>query len=182
MVIAAASEAGGHAPLGLVIVGDGMDRARIERAAARSPHVHLAGAIRDRQALASVLASADGLVHGGDAETFGLVPAEALASGLPLVLPDRSGSAQLADPAFTESYRSGDTASAAAAIARLLARDPGTLKAAARQAAAKVRSDAEHFAQLFEHFTELAGRRTQHAIRLSPAGAADWAPAPEPAG
>ena len=157
MVIEATSRASADIPIGLVVVGDGIDRARVLRAAAGKPNVHLIPPIRDRGLLAAHLASADVLVHGCDSETFGLLPAEAMASGLPLVGPDRCGFADLAQPSSSETYRSGDTDAAAAAIRRLFARDPAALKAAALEAAFKVRHDTDHFAELFEHYQSVAG-------------------------
>lgn len=141
-----------------MVVGDGIDRARVRRAAAGQPNVHLIPPIRDRPLLAAHLASADVLVHGCDSETFGLLPAEAMASGLPLVGPDRGGFADLAQPESAEIYRSGDTNAAAAALLRLLARDPAQLRTAALQAAAGVRPDVDHFAELFEHYRTIADR------------------------
>lgn len=156
MVIEAAMRARSDAPLGLVLIGDGMDRARVARAAAGSPHVQILPPIRDRALLAAHLASADALVHGCESETFGLIPAEAMACGVPVVGPDRGGFAHLARPATSEVYRAGDVAAATAALRRLLARDPAILKAAAIDAAAMVRRDIDHFADLFDHYRSVA--------------------------
>lgn len=157
MVIEAAmrARAEGH-PLGLVLIGDGIDRRRVARAAASHPHVQILSPIHDRALLAAHLASADALVHGCESETFGLIPAEAMASGVPVVGPDRGGFAHLAEPATSEIYRAGDTASAAAALRRLLARDPAALRAAAVDAAGRVRRDSDHFAELFDHYQAIA--------------------------
>lgn len=173
MVISAVTKAGAGRQLGLVLVGDGLDRARVRRAAAGNPRVRLIAPIRDRLRLATLLASADGLVHGCESETFGLVPAEAMASGAPLVAPDRGGCAHLADPATSETYRSGDADAAAAAIRRLLARDPAELMAAALRVAAGVRSDTDHYASLFDHYANLAAAAplALGAQRGRPAGA-----------
>lgn len=156
MVIEATTKACAEAQIGLVVVGDGIDRARVLRAAAGNPNIHVIPPIRDRTLLAAHLASADVLVHGCDSETFGLLPAEAMASGLPLVGPDRGGFADLAKPSTSETYRSGDTKAATAAILRLLARDSGMLRAAAVAAAAGVRHDTDHFAELFDHYRSVA--------------------------
>jgi alpha-1,6-mannosyltransferase len=156
-VIEATAKASAHVPIGLVVVGDGIDRVRVMRAVAGKRHVHLIPPIRDRALLAAHLASADVLVHGCDSETFGLLPAEAMASGLPLVGPDRGGFADLAQPSTSEIYRSGDINAAADAIRRLFARDPGVLKTAALEAAFKVRHDIDHFAELFDHYQSVAG-------------------------
>lgn len=156
MVIEAAKRARVDGPLGLVLIGDGIDRKRVARAAAGDPYVKILPPIRDRALLAAHLASADLLVHGCESETFGLIPAEAMASGVPVVGPDRGGFAHLAEPATCETYRAGDTASAAAAIRRMVARDPVALKAAANDAAARVRRDSDHFAELFSHYQSIA--------------------------
>jgi alpha-1,6-mannosyltransferase len=156
MVIEAVTAARDRIPLGLVIVGDGMDRGRIERAAAGKAHVHLHGPIRERLPLATLMASGDALTHGCESETFGLVTAEALASGLPLVAPDWGGSAELADPCVSEVYRSADAGSMAAAIRRLFARDPATLRAASLRVAGEVRTDSQHYADLFAHYARVA--------------------------
>jgi alpha-1,6-mannosyltransferase len=156
MVIEAAMRARDETPLGLVLIGDGIDRKRVARAAAGHRHVQILPPIRDRALLAAHLASADALVHGCESETFGLIPAEAMASGVPVVGPDRGGFAHLAQPATSEIYRAGDTAAATAAIRRLLARDPAVLRAAAIDAAATVRRDIDHFADLFDHYGSIA--------------------------
>lgn len=156
MMIEAVARTSASAPVGLVLIGDGIDRKRVQRAAAGNPHVRILPPIRERAPLAAHLASADVLVHGCESETFGLIPAEAMASGLPVVGPDRGGFAHLAQPEIAEVYRAGDVGAAAAALERLLARDPVALKAAATEAAVKVRRDIDHFADLFEHYRSVA--------------------------
>lgn len=158
MVIEAARRAGADGSVALVLVGDGIDRKRVRRAAAAHPHVRILPPIRNRALLAAHLASADALVHGCESETFGLIPAEAMASGVPVVGPDRGGFAHLAQPEISEVYRAGDVREAAAALRRLLARDPLALRAAAIEAALRVRSDIDHFAELFAHYRAIAGR------------------------
>lgn len=158
MVIEAARLASATFPIGLVLVGDGVDRARVERAAAGNPHVQILAPIRDRALLAAHLASADALVHGCESETFGLIPAEAMASGLPVVGPDRGGFAHLARAETSETYRSGDTLAAAAAIGRLFARDQAALRAAGVAGASSIRRDIDHFADLFDHYRVISGR------------------------
>ena len=152
MIISATAAASRDIPMGLVIVGDGMDRARIARAAQGHPNIQLMTPTRDRQVIATLFASADALIHGSESETFGLVAAEALASGLPVILPDRGACSELAPPDVSEIYRSADVKAATAAIHRLFTRDPATLRAASLQAAPQVRSDAEHYNELFAHY------------------------------
>jgi len=158
MVIEAVAAARRDLPLGLVIVGDGMDRVRVGRAAAGKPFVHLHGAIRERAPLAALMASGDALVHGCESETFGLVTGEALASGLPLVAPDWGGSAAQADPAVSEVYRAADASAMAAAIRRLFARDPAVLRAASLRIAGEVRTDSQHYDGLFAHYAQVAAK------------------------
>lgn len=140
---------------GLVIFGDGPLRPWVTRTARRVPQVHLAGRLADRHALARALASADLMLHGGAAETFGLAMGEALRVGLPLVVPARGGAADLADPAWAETYPPGDAAGAAAAVRRLTARPQAPLRAAAVAAGARLPTPADHFAALFAHYRTL---------------------------
>jgi alpha-1,6-mannosyltransferase len=102
--------------LGLAVVGDGLARAAVERAAARAGGVVLLGALDDRERLARVLASADLFVHGSGAETYGLAVAEAIASGAPVVVPDSGGAADLARGGRSLTYRTGDVADCARAV------------------------------------------------------------------
>ncbi len=164
MVIEAVAAARDSVPLGLVLVGDGVDRARIERAAAGKPYIHLAGPIRERQPLAVLMASGDALAHGCESETFGLVTGEALASGLPLIAPDWGGSAQLADPSVSETYRAADADSFAAAIRRMFARDPLALRAASLRVAGTVRTDSQHYTDLFAHYEAVVRAHTQRTL------------------
>lgn len=145
--------------VGLVVFGDGPLRSWIERAARSVPQVHLAGYVKDRPYIAQVLASADAFVHGSAAETFGFVVAEALSSGTPVVVPDRGGAVDFADPECSEVYRPGDAHACADAVSRLLSRNRHTLRAAAlRHALAQVGSQGEHFDQLFALYESLTLR------------------------
>ncbi len=150
LVIAGVQAAAIEKPIGLVIVGGGVDEAAAVRAAAGSPHVRLLPATRDRAALARLLASADALVHGCESETFGMVVAEALASGTPLIVPDEGGCADFAQGPHAACYRAGDRESLSAAVLSLLARDPAELRRAAAAAARAVRSDREHALDLVD--------------------------------
>ena len=155
MVIDAVAAVGADMPVGLLLIGDGIDRKSVQRAAGGNPHVRLLAPIYDRPLLAKIMASTDGLIHGCEAETFGLVAAEALASGLPLIVPDRGGCSDLATPAIAETYAANDSRAAAAAIRRLFGRDPDALRAAVVDAAAEVRSDRQHFDGLFGLYAAL---------------------------
>ncbi len=77
----------------LLIAGDGLERAALEQAAeARFPgYAHFLGHVGGREELARLYANADVFVHTNPAEPFGIAPLEAMASGTPLVAPDRGG-------------------------------------------------------------------------------------------
>jgi glycosyltransferase involved in cell wall biosynthesis len=67
-------------PGSVVIVGDGPERAALER---RYPHAHFLGE-RHGEPLAQIYASADVFVFPSRTDTFGIVLIEAMASGLPV--------------------------------------------------------------------------------------------------
>jgi alpha-1,6-mannosyltransferase len=141
----------------LVLFGDGPERERLERRA--PPGVRFASFEKDRARLAGALASADLLVHACPYETFGLAVAEAAACGLPVVVPDRGGAAESADPSCSETYRSLDVDACAAAIERLLARSGRDLEERARAAASRVPTIDEHFARVLATYDALLRAR-----------------------
>lgn len=102
----------------LVLVGDGPLAARLR---ARAPAgVHFTGFLRGVQ-LAEAYAAADLFVFPSDTETFGNVCLEALASGLPAVVPDRGGVRETVLPGRTGvRIPPGDAQALAEACARLL--------------------------------------------------------------
>lgn len=121
LVIDAAVAAGHSEPIGLVILGEGKQRRQLQRRIGANPHIRLLKPVRDRVTFATILASADALVHGCEAETFCMVGAEARASGLPMVVPDRGGAADHAEGGAGLTYAAGDADAAAAAILRIIA-------------------------------------------------------------
>jgi alpha-1,6-mannosyltransferase len=159
MVIEAVQAAGTDLPVGLIIFGDGIHRSKLQKHIHDSPHIRLFRPLYDRPLFSRILASCDALIHGSDAEPFGLVASEALASGLPLIVPDEGGCSDLALPPFAETYRARDAMSAASAIRRLFAREPTILRSAARHAAAKVRSDHDHAVELMDYYQSLIDAR-----------------------
>jgi len=142
--------------VGLVLFGDGPLRGWVERAARAVPEVHIAGFVQDRQFIASALASADALVHGSAAETYGFVVAEALSSATPVVVPKRGGALDFAAPECSEVYEPGDPLDCALAVERLLQRDSAALREASLASArARVGSQDEHFDRLFTLYQSL---------------------------
>lgn len=160
VVIDAVEAAGADIPVGLIMLGDGIQRAKIEERVAGSPHIKLFRPVYDRPQFSRIIASCDALIHGADAEPFGLVASEAMAAGLPLIVPDEGGCAEIADPLHAELYRARDARSAADAIRRLHAREPSILRAAARVAAAKVRTDRDHAIDLMAYYEGLLAARS----------------------
>jgi alpha-1,6-mannosyltransferase len=138
-------------PMGLVIVGDGLRRTAVEAQATRIGHVHMAGAVTDRDRLADIYASADLLVHGSAAETYGFAVAEAMLSGLAVVVPDSGGALDLASHGASRVYRAGDAVSCCAAILDLLGEKRPFLPPTG------IGSLDDHFAGLFAFYEKLAG-------------------------
>lgn len=164
-VIDAVRRVGTQASVGLVILGQGMDTRTLEKHIGDNPHIRLFRPVYDRRRLATIMASADAYIHGCGTETFGLVPAEALASGTPLIVPDGGGTAEIADPLFAEVYEQRDARSCADAILRMLARDRGIVRRAAAVAATRVRSDEEHAADLVAHYAAVIAAKAQPLMR-----------------
>ena len=143
--------------LALVIVGDGLRRSAVERSASRIAGVHMAELIEDRNRLADLYASADLLVHGSGAETYGLVVAEAIASGLRVVAPDTGGAADLAAASGGSLYLTGDPAGCARAIIEALAAGPPELRPWLRASG----ETPTHFSRLFSLYADLLAGRTR---------------------
>ncbi len=146
--------------VGLFLIGDGPTRKWVERTAAKVPGAYVAGPIRDRQLLAQSLASADAMLHGGAAETFGLVVAEALCAGLPLIVPDRGGAADLAENSYAITYETGNPEACRDAIIDMIRKDRAPMHQAARHAAdTRIVTMSSHFERLFDHYEKLLRQR-----------------------
>lgn len=161
MIIDAVEAAGEAMPVGLILLGDGVNRQAIARRVGDSPHIRLFKPIFDRPRFARIMASCDALIHGSDAEPFGLVALEAVASGLPLIVPDEGGAAETAEPRFAELYQARDVRSCTAAISRLFARDHTNLRKALLEAAPKVRTDRDHATALIDYYQTLMVAKAQ---------------------
>ena len=150
----------------LVVFGDGPERDRMVARAGGTGDVVFPGFLKDRAALARALASADLLVHGCPFETFGLSIAEAMACGLPAVLPDEGGAAEMHAEGASLRYRSGDADACARAVEAMLdrlARAPGAARAAAVRATSRLPSVVEQFEGQVALYTELLERRGKAA-------------------
>lgn len=154
MLVDAVTAAGTRNEVGFVLVGQGRDLKAIERRIGGNPHVRILAPIGGRAELARVMASADALLHGCEAETFCMVAAEARASGLPLIVPDEGGAADQARACDGWIYRSADTAAAADAISEYcLGREAGI--AGPHALAAPPRTMDDHFRELFASYERL---------------------------
>ncbi len=158
LVIAGAVAAGYSRPLGLLLVGDGHARAVVVRAVSENPHIQLISPIYNRPEMARLMASSDLLLHGSASETFGMVQAEALASGLPIVVPDDGGASDQVRPGLGLRYVTGDAASAATVIGEAMAQLPA-LRASTSAVAATTRTMDAHFDELFGGYAALVSGR-----------------------
>lgn len=150
MLVEAVTIAGRHRQVGLAIFGEGRDDTNILRAIGGNPHVRLFSPERDRERFASILASADAFVHGCEAETFCMTAAEACASGLPVIVPDRGGAADFAKGQMGLPYRAADTLALVRAILALPDRF------APRGTGYVARAMDHHFAALFAIYQKLS--------------------------
>jgi alpha-1,6-mannosyltransferase len=167
MVIKAVERAAQQLPVGLLLAGDGPKRRSLESLASRSSGTVISAPIADRSEVARLLASADALVHGCDCETFCMVAAEARASGLPLIVPDRGAARDQLVGGAGLSYSAGDAAALASAIRQFT--DCGVeLQHARAVKNSRVRSFDEHFSELFRRYSAL--HRAAGTARLPIAG------------
>lgn len=149
MLVEAVTIAGRHRQVGLAIFGEGRDDTNIVRAIGGNPHIRLFRPERDRERFAGVLASADAFLHGCEAETFCMTAAEASASGIPVIVPDRGGAADFSKGEMGVPYRAADPADLVRAILNLPDRF------VARSGGCTARAMDDHFAALFAIYQQL---------------------------
>lgn len=154
MLVEAVTMAGRKRPIALAIFGEGREKAAIWRAIGGNPHIRIMEPVRDRGQFASLLASADALLHGCEAETFCMAAAEARASGVPVIVPDRGGAAEFAANGGGIAYRAADRASL---VTALLGFD--TQLAIGGEDAGAPRTMRSHFEELFTLYGSLGQRR-----------------------
>lgn len=95
-----------------------------------------------------------------------MVAAEARASGIPLIVPDRGAALDQLVAGAGMIYNSASEASLAEAIGRFIDRGPELQRAAAARSS-RGRTMDEHFAELFARYEVLASRQVrQSAARL----------------
>lgn len=157
MVIEAVTAASQTLPLGLVILGQGRRRSQILRVIGGNPHIRLLPPLRQRPRFATLLASADALIHGCEAETFCMAAAEARASGVPVIVPDRGGASDHARGGAGLTYRAGNPLAAAQAITALF---DGSWQPSRAAPPVTMR---QHFARLFDDYAEI----TEGALRVA---------------
>lgn len=155
LVIDAVSMASQQSPIGLVMLGEGREQRAILRHIAGNPHVRLFAPERNRAAFARIMASADALVHGCEAETFCMTAAEARASGIPVVVPDAGGAADHAAGGAGRTYAAADCNAAAAAILDVVRARP--------RPAVTARTMEEHFRELFAAYAQCLVRQRRAA-------------------
>ncbi len=152
------------------------------RARAQRPdlegRVELAGPLPDPR---PALARATCLLHCADREPYGMVIAEALASGVPVVAPASCGPAEIVDERCARLYEPGDAAGAARALEQVLGDEAtaASMRATARERAERhldLERTRERYAELLRELHE-GGRR--HAGGRA-AGAPDGATPPAP--
>ncbi len=162
-VIRAVEEAGWRRPMGLLLIGEGRGRERLERDASGCSNIVIGKPTADRRELATLLATADVLVHGCESETFCLVASEARASGLPIIVPDRGGAFDQLRPGAGLAYRSGSSESLRNALVRFYDA-PDAFSRSPREAA-QVRTMDQHFYQLLGRYAAIEERHRAEPIR-----------------
>jgi len=165
MAIRAVAAIAAAKPIGFILVGEGSSRPQLQRLAEKGGGAALVlPALTDRRELARLMASADALVHGCEAETFCMVAAEARASGIPLIVPDRGAAADQLVHGAGGAYSSGSQQALERMIGDFI--DGGTELQRRRAAlSTEVRTIDEHFGQLFDRYDRL--RSHGHVTALS---------------
>jgi len=128
---------------------------RAERA---SRHVTILPYQRDPERLATMLASCDAFLHAGDQETYGLVAAEAMACGLPVIAVGSGAIPELVDRQVGCCAGRADATELAAAAADVFERDALALGSAARLRVEQRYSWDIVFRQLLGHYARLTSR------------------------
>src|SRR4029079_1703923 len=173
MVLRAVGGAARRHDVGLLLIGDGPKRAQLELLADRTRTAMVLPHMSDREELARLLASADALVHGCEAETFCMVAAEARASGVPIIVPNRGAAIDQLVHGGGRTYRAARQISLERAITGFIDRGPELQRARAPRAR-RARTMDEHFANLFARYEGLAPQRLANPAARPDAGVGDF--------
>ena len=147
-------------PMGLIVFGDGPIKKYVQYRADKAEYVKLMGYTENRDELANILASSDYFVHGSSAETYGIVVAEAVCSGLPVVVPDRGGAEDIAKPEISETYRPGDESAFKEALLKIISRDRNKMvEACSVVAKDDIGTMDDHFELLFKEYEQLVQQK-----------------------
>ena len=134
--------------------------------------VTIEGSVSDPE---RALRSAACLLHCADREPYGLVVAEALASGVPVVVPDSCGPAEIAEASCGRLYAPRDAAAAARALVEVLEDPAQTARLGASGRARAERTldlgDMQaRYAELVERLVAGPAERRTYSPRPAPAG------------
>ena len=157
----------------LVLAGDGPLRPELVRAtAAECPgRVHFVDNISDRVELANLLTDADVFVHPNPREPFGIAPLEAMAAGLPVVVPDRGGVTSYAGPCNAWPAAAEGMALARAVLDALVSsteRERRRQRAFMTAAAHAWPAAAAAYFDLYDHLVSRRSRETEPAVPVRP--------------
>ncbi len=154
MVIRAVGRHTSRPRVGLILAGDGRNRRQLEALSVRYSNTLLLAQIEQQSDVAQLLASADALVHGCECETFCMIAAEARASGIPLIVPDRGAAPGHLMPGAGSSFRAASEQSLHEAIEQFIERGV-ELQHAAAVRSSQVRTMDDHFLDLFARYRML---------------------------
>ncbi|MET0286142.1 MAG: glycosyltransferase [Polyangiales bacterium] len=144
-------------PVALLVLGDGPERANLERQASVLPQATFLPFLHDRTQYAGLLASVDLLLHGSVCETFGFVIAETLLSGTPAVVPNAGAAPHMVAPGCAEVYAAdADATTIAGAAERMLTLPRADVRTAALATAKRHPTMDQHFERLLGLYGRLA--------------------------
>ncbi|HEY6877149.1 MAG TPA: glycosyltransferase [Polyangiales bacterium] len=159
-------------PVALLVLGDGPERANLERQASVLPQATFLPFLHDRTQYGGLLASVDLLLHGSVCETFGFVIAETLLSGTPAVVPGAGAAPHMVAPGCAEVYAPlAEPQVIAAAAERMLRAPREQVRASALATAGRHPTMDQHFERLFALYGRLSDAPRRGA-RVSN----DWVP------
>lgn len=167
MVIRAAGALRGHHKVRLVLFGDGPEAERLRRLADPNAVIFM-GAELNRARLAQAIASSDLLVHGGSNETYCLSVCEAIASGIPVVVPNSGAVVELTEPGFAELFEPNSAAACASAMARVLGAEFPRYRACALNAAQNVPDSTGQVLRVVNEYSSLIAERPRSRRATEP--------------